>query len=142
MSVIVIEPLALLRCEHLDKDGTKVVGAERDIFETQEMTEIGSLGGDGKEDILNAYAKLSWDIDAWFVRDVLSGVEGKGSAGSQVFTNLNRSFMDTEAVTDAMTRSVTKVVAFTPHCHTGGGVELQTCRAIGEVQMSQLQVTF
>lgn len=140
--VVVVEPADFFRCEHFAHDGAQVDRAEREGFESTEMTKRRFAIVDNEERILYSNTKLTRYIDTWFVCDGHTRAETNEGAVAHVFPYLMRPFVYTEVSTHAVSCSVPEVVPLLPHSAARGVVEFQSGSADGETSRRKSNVSF
>ena len=104
--VVVVEPCALVVGEECDVDGCGVDGTERERLELEEAAEFGFHIRLDKQDILDADAKTTFEIDTGLVGDGHTGMKGRRAV---FHANLMRAFVDVQVGTDAMTCAVEEI---------------------------------
>lgn len=140
--VVVVEPADFFRCEHFAHDGAQIDRAEREGFESTEMTKGRFAVVDNEERVLYSHTKLTRHIETRFVRDGHARAETNEGAVAHVFPYLMRPFVYTEVSTHAVSCAVPEVVPLLPHSAARGIVEFQSGSADGETSRRKSNVAF
>lgn len=138
MRVIVVEPCDFLGRHFLADDGRGVDGTERERLELQESAELGFLRSDREQDVFDAHAETTGEVEAGLVGDEHSLDEGRRLP---LHPNLVRTFVNTEELAYAVTCSVKVVHPVAPHKLPCQRVELGAGGFVGENGARKRDVT-
>lgn len=141
--VVSVEPVDLVLGHERHLNEGCVVETEGECFEGEPLVFSGrGFGGfcrNDRDEVLRADAPFVGAVDTGFIGDDMTDLEGRGVI---VRAHVLRSFVATEEMTDAMTRSVTVGDACFPHELLGECVQLVSARTSREACPSECDMSF
>ena len=136
--MVAVQPLSLLRSQHIRQDRRRVDRCKGERLEPEELAERCCRSGNDEQGVLDAHAELPLEIDPRLVGD---GHPRPERRRPPLHANLVRTFMHIQITSNPMSRTVQVVIPLAPHRFAGDGIDLRAARPGGETAQGKLDVS-